>query len=269
LLSEVRNGVLRQFVEILSAAGLAPKTIVNVVTVVKLVVASAVDEEGDQIHPRIWNHEFIQLRLVIKETQKRPTINKAEVSALLNSMKGRYAVLVALVAGTGLRIGEALAVRTEDFDSDCHVLHIRRSVWHRCEQAPKTPNAIRLVDIPEVLAQVLRRYKEGMNGYLFTTRAGRVLDPRNSLKALHEAGKRGSFHAFRRFRFSVLRSAGVPENLIKQWLGHSQNLMDLYALQLRYDMAYRREWCEKAGLGFESGELGYKLEVPIRPSLVA
>ncbi len=52
LLSEVRNGALRQFVEILSAAGLAPKTIVNVVTVVKFVVASAVDEEGDQIHPR-------------------------------------------------------------------------------------------------------------------------------------------------------------------------------------------------------------------------
>jgi integrase len=56
--------------------------------------------------------------LVIKETQKRPTINEAEVSALLNSMQGRYAVLVALVAGTGLRIGEALAVRTEDFDPD-------------------------------------------------------------------------------------------------------------------------------------------------------
>jgi len=34
---------------------------------------------------------------------------------------------------------------------------------------------------------------------------------------------------------------GVPENLIKLWLGHSQNLMDLYATQLRYDVAYRRE----------------------------
>ncbi len=269
LLSEVRNGVLRQFVEILSAAGLAPKTIVNVVTVVKLVVASAVNEEGDQIHPRIWNHEFIQLPLVIKETQKRPTINKAEVSALLNSMKGRYAVLVALVAGTGLRIGEALAVRTQDFDPDCHVLHVQRSVWHRCEQAPKTPNAIRLIDIPEVLAQVLRRYTQGVNGYLFTTRAGRILDPRNSLKALHGAGNRGGFHAFRRFRFSVLRRTRVPENLIKQWLGHSQNLVDLYAAQLRYDVAYRREWCERAGLGFELGELGYKLGSPIRPSLVA
>jgi hypothetical protein len=60
----------------------------------------------------------------------------------------------------------------------------------------------------------------------------------------------------------------VPENLIKQWLGHSQNLMDLYAAQLQYDVACR-EWCEKAGLGFELGELGYKLAVPIRPSLVA
>jgi integrase len=267
--SEVGNGALRQFVEILTAAGLAPKTIVNVVTVVKFVVASAVDEEGDQIHPRVWNYEFIQLPLVIKENQSRPTIHEAEIPELLNSLKSRYAVLVALVAGRGLRIGEALAVRTEDFDSACQVLHIRRSVWHRREQAPKTPNAIRLVDIPEAMAQVLRRYTEGKDGYLFTTRAGRPFDQSNSLKALHGAGKRDGFHAFRRFRFAVLRKAGVPENLIKQWMGHSQNLMDLYAAQLRLDVAYRREWCERAGLGFELGELGYKLGAPIRPSLVA
>jgi integrase len=139
----------------------------------------------------------------------------------------------------------------------------------RVNEAPKTPNAIRLVDIPEALAQVLRRYTEGKDGYLFTTRAGRLLDQRNSLKALHGAGNRGGFHAFRRFRFAVLRKAGVPENLIKQWMGHSQNLMDLYAAQLRLDMAYRREWCDRAGLGFELGELGYKSLAPIRPLLVA
>jgi len=119
----VRNRALREFVEILSAARLAPKTIVNVVTVVKFVVASAIDEEGDQIHPCIWNHEFIQPPLVIKEKQNRPTINAQEISALLKCVKARYAVSVALVAGTGLRIGEALAVRTEDFDPACQVLH--------------------------------------------------------------------------------------------------------------------------------------------------
>lgn len=260
---------MRQFVEILSAAGLAPKTIVNVVTVAKLVVASAVDGEGDQIHPRVWNHEFIQLPLVIKEKQNRPTITETEISAMLNSMKERDAVLLALVAGTGLRIGEALAVRTDDFDPLCHVLHVRRSVWHRCEQAPKTLNAIRPVDIPESLAQVLCRYIKGRDGHLFATRAGGLLDSRNLLDVLHRAGKRGGFHAFRRFRFAVLRKAGVPEDLMKLWLGHSQNLIDLYAAQLRFDEAYRREWCEKAGLGYSLGELGYKSELPIRPSLVA
>src|SRR5882724_4050020 len=269
LLSEVGNGALRQFVEILTAARLAPKTIINVVTVVKFVVASAVDEEGNQIHPRVWNYEFMQLPLVIKETQSRPTITEAEISAMLTTLKGRDAVLVALVAGTGLRIGEALAIRSDDFDPLCRLLQVRRSVWRRREQAPKTLNAIRPVDIPEELAQVLCRYIKGRKGHLFTTRAGRLLDSRNVLDVLQQAGRQGGYHAFRRFRFAVLRKAGVPDDLIKLWLGHSQNLIDLYAAQLRYDETYRREWCEKAGLGFELGELGYKSMAPIRPSLVA
>jgi hypothetical protein len=68
--------------------------------------------EGDQIYPRTWNHEFIQLPLVDKEKQNRPTITHAEISAVLGRVKKRYAVLFALIAGTGLRIGEALAVST-------------------------------------------------------------------------------------------------------------------------------------------------------------
>jgi hypothetical protein len=59
----------------------------------------------------------------------------------------------------------------------------------------------------------------------------------------------------------------VPDDLIKLWLGHSQNLIDLYAAQLRYDDTYRRGWCDRAGLGFELGELAYKSEAPIRPAL--
>jgi integrase len=125
------------------------------------------------------------------------------------------------------------------------------------------------VDILDGLARVLRRYAERKGGYLFTTTAGRLLDPRNVLKALQAAGKRGGFHVFRRFRCAVLRKTGVLDNLIKQWLGHSQNLLDQYAGQLRHDEAYRREWCERAGLEFELGELGYESEVSIRPPRAA
>jgi hypothetical protein len=64
--------------------------------------------EGDQIHPRVWNYEFIQLPLVIKENQSRPTVTEAEISDLLKSLKERYAVLVALVAGT-IVLGASLA----------------------------------------------------------------------------------------------------------------------------------------------------------------
>jgi hypothetical protein len=61
----------------------------------------------------------------------------------------------------------------------------------------------------------------------------------------------------------------VPDNLIKQWLDQSQNLIQHYAAQLEHDVAYRREWCERAGLGFDLGELAYKSELPIRPSRAA
>ena len=52
LLADVSNKAVRELVEKMSAAGLSAKTIVNYVQVVKLVVASRLTEEGDQVYPR-------------------------------------------------------------------------------------------------------------------------------------------------------------------------------------------------------------------------
>jgi hypothetical protein len=90
-----------------------------------------------------------------------------------------------------------------------------------------------------------------------------------SVLLLSKRGNKADITRSAAFVLRYFRKAGVPDDLIKLWLGHSQNLIDLYAAQLRYDETYRREWCEKAGLGFELGELGYKSMAPIRPSLVA
>ena len=160
--------------------------------------------------------------IIRKELQRRPTLTEAEVMEVLASAKRqRYAMLFALLAGTGLRIGEALAVKSTDLVSDCRVLHVRRSIWNGQEQEPKTPNAVREVDIPEPLARLLRGYVAGRTGYLFATRTGRPLGQRNVLRALHGTGKKVGFHAFRRFRTETLRRAQAPEDLTKLWLGHS------------------------------------------------
>jgi len=251
LLADVSNKAVRELIEKMSAAGLSAKTIVNYVQVVKLVLASAVDEEGEQIYPRTWNHNFIQLPVVRKDKQHRPTVTEAELREILaNVQKRKYAVLFALLAGTGLRIGEALGLRSSDFGSDCRVLHVRRSLWRGQEQEPKTSNAVRVVDIPEVLARELREHVSGVSGYLFATRQGKPLQQRNVLRVLHNVKPVG-FHAFRRFRLTWLRKTGAPKDLERFWMGHAPaEVGDLYS-KLRDDVAYRQEWAERIGLGFE------------------
>jgi integrase len=128
-LADVTNKVLRELVGKMTAAKLSAKTIVSYTQVVKLVVASAVNENGDQIHPRVWNNDFAGVPIVDKTKQRRQTITQTELEDILTSVKDRYRVLFALLAGTGLRIGEAIGLKTTDFGPDCRVLHVNRSVW--------------------------------------------------------------------------------------------------------------------------------------------
>jgi integrase len=116
------------------------------------------------------------------------------------------------------------------------------------------------VDIAQPLAEMLRAFAEGKDGYLFSTRSGRPLGHRNVNRA---AGV--GVHALRRFRIETLRRARVPEDLIGLWLGHApRTITDLYAEGLKLDRDWRREWCEKAGLGFSwSGLYGAIKQVPI------
>jgi integrase len=247
---------VRDLVEKMSTAGLSAKTIVNYVQVVKLVVASAVNDEGEQIYPRTWNHDFIQLPMVRKDQQYRPTVTDAELAAILsNTKKRKYVMLFSLLAATGLRVGEALALRSTDFGPDCRVLHVRRSVWRGNEQEPKTSNAVRVVDIPEVFASKLREYVGSFKGLVFATADGRPLQQRNVLRVLHRA-KHVGFHAFRRFRLTWLRKNGGPKDLERYWMGHApEEVGDLYS-KLKDDVSFRQEWAERAGLGFELVHVG-------------
>jgi len=236
----------------MAAAGLSAKSIVNHAQTVRLVLASATTGDGEPLYPRKWNPDFVWLPVVKKEEQYRPTINSSEIEEILSASKGRYKALFALLAGTGLRIGEALALRPSDFTQDCCVLNVRRATWRGIEQSPKTANAIREIDLAGPLAEFLQEYMAGkkQDAYLFATASGRPLSQRNVLRALHACHKIG-LHAFRRFRTETLRRAAVPQDIERLWLGHaSASVTDWYAKGIQLDKAWRREWCNRAGLGF-------------------
>lgn len=171
-------------------AGLSTQSIVNYTKVAKMVVASAVGSEGDPLYPRKWNHDFIGIPILRREEQRRQTITEAELSEVLAKTTPRYSILFALLAASGLRIGEALALKTSSLSPDCRVIRVRSTLWNLAEQPPKTPSAIREVDVPESLAARLRKLAAGKPGYLFPTASGKPLGQRNVLRALHATGKK-------------------------------------------------------------------------------
>ena len=102
-LSEVNNGVLKALVAKMSDGGLSPKTITdNYVPVVRMVVASAVDEQGEEIYPRKWNNEFIDLPVVEKEKQNTPSFSAQVMTGLARWKKARERMIFILCGAAGL-----------------------------------------------------------------------------------------------------------------------------------------------------------------------
>ena len=260
-LADIKNEVAKQFVIRMRAADLADKTIVNYFQVVKAVVASAVSSEGEQLYPRNWNFHFIGLPVIDEKKQRKPSLTASEVDQILARAKGRYKVLFALLAGTGLRIGEAFGLKIGDhLSGDFSTIRVRQSVWRGSVQTPKTDNAVREIDVPSSLAAFLKASVGGRtSGFLFQTESGRPLTQRNVLRdglgkirreMKLEDGK--ALHSFRRFRTAHLRKNRAPWDLQKLWLGHAnKDVTDRYGEQLKEDVEWRKQEAERAGLGFK------------------
>jgi integrase len=261
--ADVKNEVARELVTAMKTAipPLADKTIVTYFQVVKAVVASVVNKEGEQLHLRNWNLQYIGLPIVNEKKQNKPTVTAKEVEQIVSKAKGRYRVLFAVLAGSGLRIGEALGLKvSEHVSGDCKTLYIRQSVWNGKEQDPKTDNAIRDIDVCSELAVMLKEYiGNRTSGFLFHADSAKPLLQRNILRDglnpilttlnLKQNGK--AFHSFRRFRVMHLRKNRVPWDLEKFWIGHAnKDVTDKYATQLKEDVEWRKDVAEKTGLGF-------------------
>jgi integrase len=139
-------------------------------------------------------------------------------------------MFLALLAGTGLRAGEAMGIEIDKhISADFKTLYIRQKIRRaKLENFLKTDAGRREVDLCPVLATMLREFVgERTSGFLFRNRLGNFLSQTNLLRrGLHPALKKleqpkAGFHAFRRFRTTWLHKNRAPEDLIRFWLGHA------------------------------------------------
>lgn len=244
-LEEINNRALRELVGKLRGS---PKTISCYLGVVKSVVASVLDEDGQPIHKRTWNSDFIDAPQVDK--QKQPAFTSGQVGEIVSRANGT-SLLCKLAAGSGMRVGELLALEVPDFNG--RTLKVDKNLSQTGDiGSPKTSNGFREVDLSVSLAAELSDYLRGrVSGFLFE-------QPRNystALNSLHSVLdilkiERTGFHAFRRFRVTLLGKEKVPNELIRFWIGHAKPDITARYDMIHQDVDFRLSEAERVGLGF-------------------
>jgi integrase len=241
---------MRGFVSHLAEKKLAPKTILEISNAVRQIVASVVDANGDEAFSRKWNSEFIDAPIV--EKQKQPTVTAEQIEQAIAKANEADAALYVLLASSGLRIGEALALRIgpsetlSHFSDDAVIVHT--SLWRRREQSPKTTASARTVELSGPAAKRIAEFAKGRSGFLF---GNGVAPSESSFRDRLNKTNIPGFHSFRRFRTTWLRKNRVPEDLVRFWLGHAdESITDGYS-KLSEDVGYRREVANQVGTGFQ------------------
>lgn len=265
-LENINNGTAKQVVANLCDQGLATKTVNELLATLKAVVASAVDSEtGEQLFPRSWSAKHIDCPTIGKQRQPCLTLKQLE-GGVGDAASDQERVLYSLLAGSGLRISECLAVRVRGTDEqtawnpETATISVRATMFNGRElQRVKTPAAIREVDLDPRLNALLDQFVTAHNilsgQFLFQAKTGRALHLKTARERLAKHGIPG-FHSFRRYRITHLRELGVPEDILRYWVGHEgHGMTDRYS-KLGENVTLRREWAHRTGLlGFDLPDL--------------
>ena len=185
---------------------------------------------------------------------KRPGIQRREarhldasgVAAVLKAAEGsRYYPALVLIAATGLRRGECLALRWDSdvLNLDEGWLKVRKTIGRAGTELvfsePKTPRACRTVPLSPAVVTMLRRHHTAQkterlragdqwqdSGLVFTTELGAAVDPRNLLRVVEAAAEKAGVNGVgvHTLRHSVAvgwLESGVHIKAVADLLGHS------------------------------------------------
>lgn len=193
-----------------------------------------------------------------RQTQRKGNfLTKEELKEFLklaqNATLSYFFPLVHLMAYTGLRQGEALALKWSDIDFENKKITVNKTAVRIKEkqtiQTPKTKNSKRVISIDPTTLSILKNWKkdqikiyfkngkhfEGDDNFIFTNQRGDWVHIHNFIPYFkrfitdHKL-KPITPHGLRHTHASLLFSAGVEPKNISDRLGHStvQITLDLY-----------------------------------------
>lgn len=230
-LSEISPVHVMDLLKDKAAAGLKPKSLLNLYVLLQKMLNLAVALELLNSNP---------MQRVPKpkvERTEKPSLSPTQVKSIADNMPQNLRALVVLLYLTGLRIGEALALKWSDLDFDHSKLYVRRSVWRGKEQTPKSRKSIRAKHLLDGLARVLQSHRElcvsrQPADYLFVNGVGRSCDPDDLRKrvlypAMDKAGiernvaRSYGFHLFRHSAGSQMQEVTGDLKQTQSFLGHA------------------------------------------------
>ena len=222
----------------MKAAGKAESTRRNAYTTVRKALDDAVTNGLLAMNPA---HRIKQPGVNRNEAR---FLTSAEVRQLLSaSAHYRYDVVIRFILGTGLRRGEALALRWKDIDLDGGHANLRGSLTRRGREllisGLKTKASRRSVALSPPIVALLRQHRAQQSaerlragnlwndrGFVFTTATGQPVEPQNILRTVREAAARAylesvTVHTLRHTYATTALLNGVPLKVVSTNLGHA------------------------------------------------
>jgi len=162
--------------------------------------------------------------------EEKAPIETERVKELIEKLGEPSRSIASLLARTGLRIGELLALRWQDVDLQNGFLSVRQTVYEGHFDEPKSKRSKRRIPLGPKCAEnfaVLKPTEAAPSALVFSARNGSPLSRRNllnrQLKPMCEAlGLAGvNWHWFRHAHATLLDSVGAPLGTTQALLGHS------------------------------------------------
>jgi integrase len=245
---------VQEFLNARAKSGMAAQTVHHLRAVLRTALNQA-------IRARVISFNAAGLADSPRITPREPTYLKPDEARvfLQAAAQDRLGALYFLAFATGVRQGEALALRWEDVDLDHGTVTIGHTA-RRMRIAPGQPTQLiisdtktaasrRVIPIPNFVVAALRHQRERQmferraaqdnwqeTGFVFTKPNGQPVEAEHLARSFATLLRRNSlgrmrWHDLRHSAITIMLAAGVPPRTVMQYAGHSNlaTTMNIYA----------------------------------------